>query len=237
MIEEGKRQYPNEACGLILKVGGKSRAIVCKNTSAEPSSRFRIAAEEYADACRQGEVVGVWHTHTDEDAQPSEADRAACEAGGIPWYIVGISKEGEEFVVHGPVGIAPNGYRTPYLARPYVYGVHDCHTLLCDYYEWEYGIALKRDRPRIDEWWAKGYNFFSKPYFEEDGFVELIDQEPKEGDVFLLQMGSVVPSHIVIYLGNDMILHHCIGRLSTRDVFGGYWAKHAVHHLRHNSKC
>lgn len=236
MCEEGIRRYPNEACGLIVQIGKKSVAMPCPNTSPEPRNRFRIAAIDYAECSKQGKVIGVWHTHTDESPEPSEADRSMCEGSGVPWYIVGVCKRDDEFDISGPVCIDPSGYQTPYVGRPYVFGIHDCHTLLCDFYAREYGIEIIRERPRIEEWWRKGYNFFAEG-FEEDGFVSLIDQEPQVGDVFLLQIGSKVASHIAIYLGDDQILHHCYGRLSTRDVYGGYWAKHTVYHLRHKSKC
>lgn len=236
MCEEGALRFPNEACGLIIQVGKKSIAIACPNTATEPLNRFRIAAVDYAECSKQGKVIGVWHTHTNESPEPSEADRAMCEGSGVSWYIVGIMKVDGEFQFDGPITIDPSGYQTPYLGRPYVYGIHDCYTLACDYYIREFGIEMRRDYPRIEEWWSKGHNFFVEN-FANEGFVQLINQDVEVGDIFLLQISSVVPSHIAIYLGDDVILHHCSGRLSKRDVFGGYWAKHAVVHLRHESKC
>ena len=32
---------------------------------------------------------------------------------------------------------------------------------------------------------------------------------------------------------DNIILHHCHGRLSSRDVYGGYWRKVTTHVLRH----
>lgn len=32
-----------------------------------------------------------------------------------------------------------------------------------------------------------------------------------------------VPNHAAVYLGDGLMLHHMYGRLSSRDVYGGYW--------------
>lgn len=235
MRQAGAKSYPNEACGMLIDINGKSIAVVCENSAPEPYSRFRISSEEYLRCLGLGKIIGIWHTHTDEDAKPSEADRSACEGTGVPWYIIAVNKDGDSLVFSDPESIDPNGYQTPYIGRPYVYGIHDCYTLVCDYYKREYGIEMNRDYPRIDEWWKKGYDFFTEN-FERENFVTVSD-EPQVGDVFLLQMGSTVASHVAIYLGDDIILHHCHGRLSRRDVYGGMWSKHTVRHLRHKSKC
>ena len=237
MCEEGKRQYPNEACGLIVCVGKKSVAMTCPNTHEKPRDNFRIAPTDYAACAKLGKIIGVWHTHTDESPEPSEADRAMCEGTGLPWYVASVRKNAEgNFYHEGPVAIDPCGYETPYTERPYVYGIHDCYTLVCDYYRREFGILMKRDYPRIEEWWSKGYDFFTENYIIE-GFVSVTGQEPQVGDVFIIQSSSQVGSHIAIYIGDDKILHHCHGRLSTRDIYGGYWEKHTINHIRHKSKC
>jgi len=57
--------------------------------------------------------------------------------------------------------------------------------------------------------------------------------ELKVGDCFLMQVASPVPNHAAIYLGDGLILHHLQGRLSSRDVYGGYWQKVTTHILRH----
>ena len=86
-----RAEYPNEACGLLL---GRSRTdtgrvvvrvVRCANLNRE-RDRYQLdpvdhlAAEKAAH--REGlEVIGVWHTHPDHPAQPSETDRAAAWEG------------------------------------------------------------------------------------------------------------------------------------------------------------
>lgn len=66
------------------------------------------------------------------------------------------------------------------------------------------------------------------------GVANLTDRtDLKVGDVLLMQVASPVPNHAAVYLGDGLILHHLQGRLSSRDVYGGYWQKVTTHALRH----
>ena len=53
------------------------------------------------------------------------------------------------------------------------------------------------------------------------------------GDAFLLAVRSVVPNHAAVYLGDNKILHHVLGRLSNLENYGGMWKHMTVAHLRH----
>lgn len=226
--------YPNEACGVVIRVGKKSVAVPCKNTSSEPKCRFVIDPTDYALAADRGEVIGIWHTHIDIAPTPSDADLAGIENSELPWYIVSIYKKGDDFEFVGPTVTEPTGFKMGYLERPYVFGVFDCYSLVVDYYQRERGLTLG-SYPHIESFWAKGFNFFGDNWAKE-GFRQLIDQQPEPGDVFLIQTDKFdAPNHVAIYLGDDMIMHHCHGRLSRRDVYGGYWLKHTVAHLRHKT--
>jgi cell wall-associated NlpC family hydrolase len=119
----------------------------------------------------------------------------------------------------------------PYLGRPYCAGVFDCYSLVRDFYKREFQIDLGQ-YPYVLEDGRMGHTLFVEKY-EKEGFEKLVRQEPKRGDVFILQMNASGPNHVAVYLGDEIILHHAIGRLSRRDVYGGYWAKHTTHHLRH----
>lgn len=232
----GAENYPNEACGLVVKVGKKSRILSFDNVAENRRWQFRISAADFATASDMGEVIGVWHTHCDIPETPSDADRAACEASEVTWYILSVRRAEEGAFGFSDVHVLnAEGFEMPYLERPYVFGVFDCYSLVSDYYRREFDIQLG-NYPHIDNWSKLGYNFFMDN-FAREGFVVLIDQEPQTGDVFLIQSESTVPNHIAVYLGDEVILHQTHGRLSRRDIYGGYWAKHTSHHLRHKSKC
>ncbi len=235
MKEEGAKAYPHEACGYVVRKGKKSWPVVCTNLSETPRNHFLISLEERLRVEELGEVVGVWHTHVNESPEPSPADRVGCEVSDVPWFILSVYG-GETLSFSDMTTLEPSGFELPYLERPYAFGVLDCWSLVRDYYRREFDIALG-DYPRVESFWAKGLDFFGLNW-QAENLVKVNGQEPQVGDLFFIQTdGGGVINHVAIYIGNELILHHCHGRLSRRDVYGGYWHKHTVLHLRHQSKC
>lgn len=96
--------YPYETCGLLLGTqhDGFARVLdVCqaRNLNAERAyDRYELdpndlLAAETAARQRGLFVIGVWHSHPDHCAQPSETDRAAAwEAWS--YLILAVSREG-----------------------------------------------------------------------------------------------------------------------------------------------
>ena len=148
----------------------------------------------------------------------------ACEASGLPWHIVGIPSE--EWT-----RIEPSGYVAPLVGRQWSHGVLDCYALVRDWFHQERGITLP-DFDRFDEWWKRGKNLYVEN-FANAGFTDINFKDLQEGDCFLMQVASPVPNHAAVYLGDGLILHHLQGRLSSRDVYGGYWQKITTHILRY----
>lgn len=231
----GAMRYPNEACGFVIALdNGQSVAIEARNDAIYPKTEFLINVDEYQRAEDMGEITGVWHTHTNGNTEPTEADLASCEATGVTWYMCCVTKAGETFSYSDMRVFGPTGYEQDYIGRPYVFGVFDCWTLCRDYYRREFGIELK-DYPRIQNYWLKGHDFFGEKW-PEVGLVDVHGQELQVGDILFFQTdGSGKPSHSAIYIGDETILHHCEGHLSGRSMYGGYWLKHTVKHLRHKN--
>jgi proteasome lid subunit RPN8/RPN11 len=218
-----ERDFPRESCGLISIVKGRRRYIPCRNI-ADKNEHFVMHPEDYAAAEDAGEVVMVVHSHPNVAPRPSDADLVGCEKSGLPWLIV-----------NWPTGAVyefePTGYKAPLIGRQFLHGVLDCYSLCQDYYAQELGIALP-DVERADEWWLKGQNLYLEG-FEKNGFVRV--DEPQQHDGLLMQVASPVPNHAAIFLGDGKIMHHQMGRLSSRDVFGGWYRKCTVMILRHRS--
>lgn len=232
----GVRAFPNEACGVIIADGKKPRVIECRNRHPKPTEYFILNEEDYSHAADEGEVIAIWHTHPNKNSRPTPDDVVYCNRSKLDWFIVGLRKIGDEVTFDGPTLLQPADEEMEYLERPYVYGAYDCYTLVQDYYEREFGITLATYPLEVD-WWLNGKDYFTQR-FAAEGFEKLYDEEPQIGDVFMMQCGANVPNHLAIYMGNDQILHHCVGRLSRIETYGqGYWRKHTIHHLRHKTKC
>jgi cell wall-associated NlpC family hydrolase len=74
--------------------------------------------------------------------------------------------------------------------------------------------------------------------FAEAGFEDHGINEPEYGDAILMQLdGSPGLNHVAVYVGEQRILHHLRGRLSSRDIWGGYYQKSTGLIVRHRSRC
>lgn len=214
---------PREACGLVVIQKGRARWWPGNNL-AVGSDQFVLDPRDYAAADEAGDIVAVVHSHPYLPADPSQADRVACEASGLPWHIVSVP-EGRWAT------LAPSGYRAPLVGREWSHGVLDCYAIIRDWYALERAVTLP-DFVRFDDWWRRGENLYIDNFIAA-GFYPLIDEQPEPGDVILMQVMSPVPNHGAIYLGDDIMLHHVQHRLSCRDVYGGMWRKHTTHVLRY----
>lgn len=219
--------YPQESCGVIIVKNGKRVYRPCRNTAGNPYSTFQIAPEDYAEAEDAGEITHIVHSHPNTPATPSLTDVASCESSGLVWLIVNWPN-GD---IHE---LKPTGYEVPLLGREYSHGVLDCFSLVRDYYKRVLGIDAP-DFPREEYWWKKGQNLYLEHFAEYDMF-EVKDGTIQEHDVLLMQLESPVPNHAAVYIGGNLIVHHCFRRLSSRDVYGGMWQKITVKVIRHRSK-
>ncbi len=218
------QEYPKESCGLVIVVRGKSRYKPCRNIAGTPGQHFFLSPEDYADAADEGTITHVVHSHPNASVKPSQADLIGCEASGLPWVIVNWP--------NGNIGeFAPSGYVLPLIGRKYMHGVTDCFSLVRDYFQQKLDITLP-DFPRDDEWWLKGGNLYMENFASCDA-VEVRDGTMQENDVLFMQVASPVINHAAVYIGDNLIIQHCRDRLSSRDIFGGYWRKVTVKVIRH----
>ncbi|WP_447982200.1 C40 family peptidase [Achromobacter kerstersii] len=230
-------EYPRECCGLVVMQGRRETYAPCRNL-ASGTDHFVMSPEDYAQAEDSGRITAVVHSHPDAPATPSEADRVACEATGLPWFIVAVAQVEGGHVVSGDLaGFAPEGYSAPLLGRPFAHGVLDCYSLIRDWYARERGITLQ-DFRRDDGWWESDKEGdLYMDHYAEAGFRPLAnDEQLAMGDVVLMQIRSDRANHAGVYIGSaalqedrglhpvpDAMLHHLYGRDSERVVYGGYW--------------
>lgn len=101
MLKETNREYPNEACGIILGEFESDTAIakevVFTKNVAESSVRFVMDAEElYRILVRAEEagmeMVGIFHSHP-TTAKPSGVDQPFMKLNPVVWVIFGTLSE------------------------------------------------------------------------------------------------------------------------------------------------
>jgi proteasome lid subunit RPN8/RPN11 len=225
-LAQAEAAFPLEACGLVVKVGKKTRVLPCRNTHSDPGRAFMIDPNDYAAAEEIGEVLAVYHSHPNNTAEPSMADLASCAALGLPWHIVSWPQAGYRY-------IEPSGYEAPLEGRQFVYGVHDCMSLVVDYHK-TLGIHI----PPFDHgeygWWTKGRSLYMEN-LDASGFRIVSDLRPN--DVILMAFDWGVPHHAAVYLGDDILLQHFDGKLSGKSFYGEFYRKATRHFVRHKSLC
>lgn len=225
VIQHAREEYPSECCGLAVVKRGKLYYFKCRNIN--PGGQFAIDPEDYAKAEDFGAIVGVCHSHVGIPPIASEADIVGIESTKLPWLIV--NPDTEAFSVN-----EPSGFILPLIGRSFQHGVVDCLSLIIDYYKQELGIILPNVY-REDNWWLKGKDLY-REHFESFGFIKVGGSEftdINKHDVIVMQVGSPVPNHGGIYIGDGFILQHCQDRLSSRDVYAGYWRRVTNMVLRH----
>lgn len=205
-------EFPRESCGLLVASPFGPEYWPCRNI-AHGDDEFVIDPQQIAQAEDDGlDVVGVVHSHPGQSRpRPSAADLRACDAGAVPWHIIGWP--GGEVI-----SVQPRASIAPLQGRVFEHGRADCYTAVRDWYRIERGVWLP-DYPREDGWWAAGGNLYLEQ-FGDAGFVE-VACDPEPGDVLLMQIRSPVPNHAGIYMARDRILHHLGGRLSCVEAWGG----------------
>lgn len=219
-------EYPRECCGVIAQHSRVERYFPCRNIADDPLEHFVLAPADYADAEAWGTVTGIVHSHPDATTQPSELDKAQCDAMLLPWYILSWP-EGDLRTIY------PRD-ELPLLERPFVLGHYDCWGLVMSYFRQTRGIELPDYR--VDyPWWEDNYpeNFYYDNWYE-CGFREFRGA-PLPGDMVMMQIQSKKWNHAGILLAGNMLLHHLYGHLSQRVPYGGYWQERSVKIVRYKT--
>jgi len=205
------KQAPKESCGLLAIIKGKETYWPCKNLSESPDEFFVIDPDNWADCEDEGELIGIIHSHAYGSALPSDADKASCEHLGLPFYIYSVEQKNW-------IDLKPSGYTSGLYGRTWIWGKHDCWSLITDYFSNKKQINLKFwERPKSIK------TFCEDPYFEKvltgSGFKEVSKDNIINDDVLLMQGPDEKLNHVALYIGDQTILHHNIRQLSCRELY------------------
>ena len=205
------KQAPKESCGLLAIIKGKETYWPCENLSESPDEFFVIDPDNWADCEDEGELIGIIHSHPYGSALPSEADKASCEHLGLPFYIYSVEQKNW-------IDFEPSGYTSGLYGRTWIWGKHDCWSLITDYFLDKKQINLKFwERPKSIK------TFCENPYFEKvltgSGFKQVSKDNIINDDVLLMQGPDEKLNHVALYIGDQTILHHNIRQLSCRELY------------------
>lgn len=228
--EEVLRCYPAEMCGLLVE----GSFIACTNVHEDALHNFRIATEEFAQYV--GRIEAIVHSHTAKQGlvynydirTPSMNDVAMQKQVGVPFLIFGT--DGNCIMEHVEY---PKPFNNNYVGRPWMWFIHDCYSIVRDYYYFEKKIVLSEHKAidLLNPFTAMRTSYV--PLLEEVGFNL---QEPRafmEGDILLMNsrlggrknhLGIVTAKGILHQLEMSVIhpMENFIGRVEGKLSYASY---------------
>ena len=216
--------YPNEAAGIVEG----EHYVRLENRSTTPGEDVKLSDEELL---RVASADVFFHSHPDAPGVPSEHDMIYQKQLGIPFVVMCLPIY--DFFAWGDTMT-----RQPLIGRGFRHGVHDCYSLVRDWYRENDGLELP-EWPRGWEWWLDGTHNLYRDNFEALGFEQIpVGEATQKGDGLLFAFNYKTPMHAAIVIDRDLLLHHASGvravdstRLSTL-VPRSRYGRHAAMALR-----
>lgn len=195
--EQAIAAYPKEAVWYVTEDG----VYQVGNIHEDPENFFKVSGKDTLIA-KQAGLRAVIHSHCDRPHVPSEMDMRCQIMMGIPWGILQTDGENASDILWWGEEEVPE-----LEGRPFIHGISDCFSLIRDYYRLKYSHDIG-DVPRNWQWWEEGVDLMGSLY-DTMGFSQKVSfEKAKEGDVILIGIGTDIPYHCAIYLGDGTMLHH-----------------------------
>ena len=196
-----------EVCGVITDKG----ITWLDNLSASPDNE----AIALFDPAESGNIA-FFHSHPYGPAVCSSEDVRQSILHGIPYVMLSLKPFGWDI-------FNPHTISEGFEGLPYVYGIYDCYSLVQRYLKTKFAVELP-DYPRHyeGEWDEAGWNIFAQEFHKYG--QEVPRSQVKDGDVIMfscLGLGKI--DHIGVVTEPPRFLHHPIGRLSDKAIYGRYW--------------
>ena len=109
LSEYSENQKPNESCAILFgKRNQVSDMFLTENIEKSPVN-FTISNEQLIEAykiaeVRNMEIVGIFHSHPNSDAFPSNTDEKFMQSNPVTWIIYsGINKNFRAFILESDI--------------------------------------------------------------------------------------------------------------------------------------
>lgn len=100
ILEQSRREYPDEACGVVLgSVGsGSTQRLKPMINAAHSPTFYEFDPKDLLDLYREvdaldEEIIVIYHSHTDTEAYPSRTDIAYAGEPGAHYVLVSTREE------------------------------------------------------------------------------------------------------------------------------------------------
>lgn len=220
--QHAEAEAPNECAGFVVMSGRKMKYMPVSNVAINPAEHVEVSQHDWVAAEEQGEIIRFIHSHAGDGCEPvaSALDRSMCNETGVTWGIIAWpSCEYAE--------ITPS--EVPLLGRQFSLGGWDCYGLVMAYSAIQ-GVSLPDHRVTYP-WWERGENRIMDN-LEAAGFI-VHDGPPVPGDAIIMQIGSEVPNHWAVYVGDGEIIHHMVNQVSCKAAYTPYFQQRTIATTRH----
>ncbi len=219
-------EQPSECCGLIIETNNNLNVFPCHNIANNTIFHFKISYKDFIRASNLGKLKAYYHSHASSECLDdfSLFDQAVSSGHQYPLilYLVKLDR----------FKIFNSDLKNKYLGIPFKWQENDCLSLVRLFYKEEFNIDLI-DTIRDKNWSIDEPNRIINN-FRSFGFKEVNDL--KYGDVIAVG-DKTKPSHLMIYLNNDQILHQRINTYSTVEIYNDSLKKITSNVFRHGSLC
>ncbi|QMU53678.1 MAG: peptidase [Nitrosopumilus sp.] len=113
LSEYSENQKPNESCAILFGKGNQvSDMFLTENIEKSPVN-FTISNEQLIEAYktaeeRKMEIIGIFHSHPNSDAFPSNKDEKFMQINPVTWIIYsGINKNFKAFILESNITEIP----------------------------------------------------------------------------------------------------------------------------------
>ena len=117
LTEHSTRSHPNESCAMLLGTHDDQqwnvKEVFLTNNMEQSETNFTISPEELLHGYqlaekKQLELVGVFHSHPNSSAIPSDTDKKFMKGNPVPWIIFsGINNDLNAFILNTSVEEIP----------------------------------------------------------------------------------------------------------------------------------
>ena len=117
LIEHSTKSHPNESCAMLLGTYDNQqwnvKEVFLTNNIEQSETNFTISPEELLHGHqlaekKQLELVGVFHSHPNSSAIPSDTDKKFMKGNPVPWIIFsGINNDLNAFILNTSVEEIP----------------------------------------------------------------------------------------------------------------------------------
>lgn len=100
IINDCEKDTTKEICGFVVNTESGLDIIPTENKSPNPENEFYIPAKEFLYMKKKNNLVGIYHSHLESDAKPSEFDKKSADLTCFPFVIYSIKTN--RFNIHVP---------------------------------------------------------------------------------------------------------------------------------------